>query len=81
MYIFHAAEEVRSKCTETIQQYYSEAVDSCQITRIEVLPITLNSIDIMKMCENNPNNDEKSMAGRNALMRTALYANDGFYEV
>jgi hypothetical protein len=41
----------------------------------------------MKMCENNSKNDEKLTVGRNTLIdnhyliRTALYANDGFYEV
>lgn len=79
------AEEVRSKCLETIQQYYSEAFDSGQISRIEVLPIVLNSIDVLKMTElnatlENAGKSSKKDIGRH-VMQTMLYSNENFYQV
>lgn len=79
---------MRTKCLETIQQYYSEAFDCGQIKRIEVLPIILNSIDVMKMFEFN-NNILNAMPFKNNptreinehIIRTMLYSNENFYQV
>jgi hypothetical protein len=80
-----SADEIRSKCLETIQQYYSEAFDSGQISRVEVLPIALNSIDVLKLFELNETLENASRnstrnVGRH-VMRTMLYSNENFYQV
>lgn len=73
---------------ETLQQYYSEAFDNGQISRIEVLPIALNSIDVLKMFEINSIIENatkvKSAVPRDVnrhVMCTMLYSNENFYEV
>ncbi|KAL7051502.1 hypothetical protein ACKWTF_004483 [Chironomus riparius] len=80
------ADEVRTKCLETIQQYYSEAFDCGQIKRIEVLPIILNSIDVLKMFEINNNIlnalpfKSPSREINEHVMRAMLYSNENFYQ-
>ncbi|XP_070499435.1 uncharacterized protein [Chironomus tepperi] len=80
------ADEVRTKCLETIQQYYSEAFDCGQIKRIEVLPIILNSIDVLKMFEINNNilnalpSKSPSREINEHVMRAMLYSNENFYQ-
>lgn len=79
---------MRTKCLETIQQYYTEAFDCGQIKRIEVLPIILNSIDVLKMYEVN-NSIINATAPFKSLsreinehvLRTMLYSNENFYQV
>ena len=72
---------------ETLQQYYSEAFDNGQISRIEVLPIALNSIDVLKMFEINSiieNATKVKNVPRDVnrhVMCTMLYSNENFYEV
>lgn len=72
---------------ETIQQYYSEAFDCGQIKRIEVLPIILNSIDVLKMFEINNNIlnalpfKSPSREINEHVMRAMLYSNENFYQV
>lgn len=72
---------------ETIQQYYTEAFDCGQIKKIEVLPIALNSIDVLQMFEVNNEiinsssfkNTSREINGH--IMRTMLYSNETFYQV
>lgn len=87
LFYFLTVDEVRSKCMETLQQYYSEAFDNGQISRIEVLPIALNSIDVLKMFEIN-SMIENATKVKNVprdinrhVMCTMLYSNENFYEV
>jgi hypothetical protein len=81
------ADEIRSKCLEAVQQYYSEAFDCGQIKRTEVLPIALNSIDVLKMNEVNniiANSSKFNTASREInehIMHTMLYSNENFYQV
>ncbi|KAG5678646.1 hypothetical protein PVAND_008302 [Polypedilum vanderplanki] len=81
------ADEIRSKCLEGVQQYYSEEFDCGRIKRIEVLPITLNSIDVLKMNEFNNIIASSSSFKTTAtieinehIMRTMLYSNENFYQ-
>jgi hypothetical protein len=80
--------------SEVIQQYYSEAFDCGQIKRIEVLPIVLNSIDILKMKEinddicnatkcnsNNNSNNSLTQEINEHVMRTMFYSNENYYQV
>ena len=75
---------------ETIGHYYSEAYDCGQIGRLEVLPVKLNSVDVLKMKETNSmiedspggNSDlMKSSTYQEAIMKTAFYCNETYYQV
>lgn len=87
---FLTADNLRAKCLETIQHYYSEAFDNGTVGRVEILPISLNSVDVMKMKETNATieaapsgNSElmKSSTYQNVIMKTAFYCNQEFYQV
>lgn len=84
------ADELRSKCMETIQHYYSESLDNGQIGRLEILPISLNSVDVLKMKASNSiiedapgGNSElmKSSTYQDIIMKTAFYCNQDYYQV
>jgi hypothetical protein len=75
---------------ETIQHYYSEAFDCGQVGRLEVLPISLNSVDVLKLKDTNSTieaapagNTElmKSSEYQDIIMKTAFYCNQDFYQV
>lgn len=75
---------------ETILHYYSEAYDCGQVGRLEVLPIKLNSVDVLKMKETNQVIEDapggnadlmKSSTYQDAIMKTAFYCNQNFYQV
>lgn len=85
-----SADELRSKCFETMQHYYSEALDCGQIGRVEVLPISLNSINVMQMKESNmtieaaPGGHSELPASstyQDIIMKTAVYCHHEFYQV
>jgi hypothetical protein len=84
---FLTADDIRSKCLEAVQQYYTEAFDCGQIKRIEVLPIALNSIDVLKMSEINnviaaaSTFKATSREINDHIVRTMLYSNENFYQV
>lgn len=87
---YFTADELRSKCMETIQHYYSEAFDCGQVGRVEVLPISLNSVDVLKMSETKtviesaPGGHSelvKSSTYQDIITKTAFYCNDNFYQV
>lgn len=84
------ADELRSKCFETVQHYYSDAFDCAQIGRLEVLPISLNSIDVLKMKDTNAvieaglggNGDLPATSTyQDIIMKTAFYCNQDYYHV
>jgi hypothetical protein len=75
---------------ETIQHYYSEAFDCGTVGRIEILPISLNSVDVLKMKESSATieaapggNSEvmKSSPYQDVIMKTSFYCNQEFYQV
>lgn len=75
---------------ETIQHYYSEAFDCGQVGRLEVLPLTLNSVDVLKMMETNSIIEDapggnadlmKSSTYQDAIMKTAFYCHPNYYQV
>lgn len=75
---------------ETIQHYYSEAYDCGQVGRVEILPISLNSVDVLKMKETSrmieaaPGGSSdmmKSSICQDIVMKTAFYCNQEFYQV
>lgn len=71
---------------EIVQNYYNEEFDCGQIGRVEVLPVTVNSVDILKMKEISKsikeNTDlEKSFEYQDIIMKTAFYCNHEFYQV
>jgi hypothetical protein len=75
---------------ETIQHYYSEAFDCGLVGRVEILPISLNSVEVLKMKESNATieaapggNSElmKSSTYQDVIMKTAFYSNQDFYQV
>lgn len=75
---------------ETILHYYSEAYDCGQVGRLEVLPINLNSVDVLKMRETNEVIEDapggnadlmKSSKFQDCIMKTAFYANQNYYQV
>lgn len=75
---------------ETIQHYYSEAYDCGQVGRLEVLPITLNSVDVLKMKETNrviedaPGGNAELMkcsTYQDVIIKTAFYSNQDYYQV
>lgn len=85
-----SADELRSKCMETIQHYYSEAFDCGQVGRVEVLPLSLNSVDVLKMKETNsiieaaPGGNAdlmKSSTYQDVIMKTAFYCHPHYYQV
>lgn len=84
------ADNLRLKCMETIQHYYSEAFDCGTVGRIEVLPISLNSVDVLKMKDSNAtveaapggNSDlMKSSTYQEVIIKTAFYCNHEYYQV
>lgn len=88
--IFSTADELRSKCFETMQHYYSDAVDCGQIGRVEVLPISLNSVDVLKMkesymtIESAPGGNSElpaSATHQDIMMKTAFYCYNEYYQV
>lgn len=90
MILSSTADELRSKCFETMQHYYSEALDCGQIGRVEVLPISLNSIDVLKMKETNmtieaaPGGHSElptSTIYQDIIMKTAFYCHHEYYKV
>lgn len=75
---------------ETIQHYYSDAYDCGQVGRLEILPINLNSVDVLKMKESNSTIEDapggnalliKSSAYQDIIMKTAFYCNQDYYQV
>lgn len=75
---------------EMILHYYSEAFDCGQVGRVEVLPISLNSVDVLKMKETNsmiegaPGGNaglRKCSTYQDVIMKTAFYCNDVYYQV
>jgi hypothetical protein len=71
---------------ETIQHYYSEAYDCGQVGRVEVLPISLNSVDVLKMKESYAMIEAApggnfSSTYQDVIMKTAFYCNHEFYQV
>lgn len=90
MILSSTADELRSKCFETMQHYYSEALDCGQIGRVEVLPISLNSIDVLRMKETNmtieaaPGGHSElptSTTYQDIIMKTAFYCHHEYYQV
>lgn len=76
------ADNLRAKCVETVQNYFTEAFDCGKIGRIEVLPLSLNSIDILKMKDMYENSCQgKSNEYQDIIMKTAFYCNHEFYQV
>lgn len=84
------ADDLRSKCYETIQHYYSEAFDCGHVGRLEVLPLSLNSVDVLKMknthsvIEDAPGGNAelmKSSTYQDVIMKTAFYSNQDYYNV
>lgn len=90
MILSFSADELRSKCFETMQHYYSEALDCGIIGRVEVLPTSLNSIDVLKMKETNmtieaaPGGHSElptSTTYQDIIMKTAFYCQHEYYLV
>jgi hypothetical protein len=80
-FVVQTADELRTKCVEIVQNYYSEAFDCGQIGRLEVLPISLNSVDVLKMKEVSQAVGGCGVEQQDIIMKTAFYCNHEFYQV
>lgn len=75
---------------ETIEHYYSDARDIGQVGRLEILPINLNSVNVLKMKASNSTIEDapggnselmKSSSYQDIIMKTAFYCNQEYYQV